>query len=118
MKKQVNERWLDKKRYVTDDWGSTEETTNRVWLKYHIFPSILMGLILIGMTAVIIFTCKYADEHKTKYGAAVIIGEPSIVVHIDHYKCNGDRYTLYDKDGYVYSADKSKVVFYNYDKEN
>lgn len=118
MKKQVNERWLDRKRYVTDDWGSTEETTNRAWLKYHIFPSILMGLILIGMAVTIIFTCKCADEHKTKYDAAVIIGEPSIAVHIDHYESYNGRYILYDKDGSVYSADKSKVVFYNYDKEN
>lgn len=79
---------------------------------------VLPVLIMLGL---MIFGCAFALDYKNekpKYDTAVIVGEPSIVVHIDHYECNGDRYTLYDKDGKVYSADKQYVVFYNYDKEN
>lgn len=74
---------------------------------------IMLGLIILGF----IVAVEYKND-KPKYVSAVIVGEPSVVVHIDHYESDNGRYILYDKDGSVYSADKSKVVFYNYDKEN
>ena len=73
----------------------------------------MLGLLILGL----VVSLDY-QKNKPKYVSAVIVGEPSVVVHIDHYESDNGRYILYDKDGSVYSADKSKVVFYNYDKEN
>lgn len=103
----------DKTITVTDYGGYEHEQTIKEFIMDLIPLLIMFGLLILGL----VLSLDY-QKNKPKYVSAVIVGEPSVVVHIDHYESDNGRYILYDKDGSVYSADKSKVVFYNYDKEN
>ena len=104
----------DKTITVTDYGGYEHKQTIKEFIMDILPFLIMLGLIILGLVVSIDY---HYQMNKPKYDAAVIIGEPSIVVHIDHYECNGDRYTLYDKDGKVYNADKLRVVFYNYKED-
>ena len=104
----------DKKTITVTDYGGYEhEQTIKDFIMDMLLLLITLGLIILGL----VLSLDY-QKNKPKYISAVIVGEPSVVVHIDHYESNNGRYILYDKDGSVYSADESKVVFYNYDKES
>lgn len=103
----------DKTITVTDYGGYEHKQTIKEFIMDVIPFLFMLGLIILGLALSIDY-----QKNKPKYASAVIVGEPSVVVHIDHYyESDNGRYILYDKDGSVYSADKSKVVFYNYDKE-
>jgi len=102
----------DKTITVTDYGGYEHEQSIKDFIMDSIPLLLMLGMIILGL----VLSLDY-QKNKPKYVSAVIVGDPSIVVHIDHYTSDNGRYILYDKDGSVYSADKSKVVFYNYDKE-
>ena len=104
----------DEKTITVTDYGGYEHKQSIKSFIMDLLPMIIiLGLIILGF----ILALKYR-KNKPEYISAVIVGEPSVVVHIDHYESDNGRYILYDKDGSVYSADESNVVFYNYDKEN
>lgn len=98
---------------ATDDSGNELKQTIKSCIMDALPLLIMLGLVIFGL----ILSLDY-QMNKPKYVSAVIVEEgSSIVVHIDHWESDNGRYILYDKDGSVYNADKSKVVFYNYDKE-
>ena len=102
----------DKTITVTDYGGYEHEQTIKEFIMDLIPLLIMLGLIILGLVVSIDY-----QRNKPKYDTAVIIGEPSIVVHIDHYESTDGRYMLYDKDGKVYNVDKQYVVFYNYKED-
>lgn len=116
MKKSEKIPWLDRKHYLTDDWGESHDITNREWLRHHIMPDVIAALFFIGFIVIMIMAGVYSVDHEIKYDAAVIVGDKtSTVVHVDHYKRDNDRYIIYDKDGSIYNVNRDLVVFYNYD---
>lgn len=103
----------DKTITVTGYGGYEHEQTIKEFIMDVLPLLCMLGLVIFG----IVLALDYKNE-KPKYDTAVIVGEPSIVVHIDHYYESTDgRYMLYDKDGKVYNVDKQYVVFYNYKED-